>query len=247
MRDWRLLALDMDGTLLSADGGVSRANRTWIRRAQAAGIAVTFATGRPFSGQVESLAREFELHEPLVTLNGGALWTPDGELWEEHPFSAADVEAAREAISALPLSIRAYTAREGIDGSGWRADGGRAWVKFVLGPDDPDILRAARERLEESGRFAVTSTHPHNLEVNPRGVSKAAGLRTVCGRMGIEARQLAAVGDSLNDVEMLRFAGVGVAMGNAGDEVKAAADRCAPSCAKDGVAHAIRALLAGEW
>lgn len=249
MRDCKLVALDMDGTVLSVDGAISAANRDWIRRTQAAGVTVTFATGRRFGNDAKRFAQELGFSAPLVTLNGGALWTPGGELLETHGFAPADVRSLIDWAAAR---------RTGFDGYAYTADrlvkwavvsedpDAHPWIKFVLESEDAGALRTAWDSLREMGRFCVTNTSPRNIEVNPSGVSKASGLASVCAGLGIRPDQVLAMGDSTNDIEMLRFAGVGVAMGNADDVVKAAADFVTLHHEDDGVAHALRALLEGR-
>lgn len=248
MRDCRLVALDMDGTVLSASGSISAGNRDWIRRAQAVGITVTFATGRRFANDVEQFARELGFSAPLVTLNGGALWTPGGDLLETHGFSPADAKRLVGWKASRPgLDGYAYTADRLVKWGVVAADpSSHMWLKFVLECEDEGQLREARDELRDMGRFAVTNTSPRNIEINPAGISKAFGLASVCTRLDIRPDQVMALGDSTNDIEMLRFAGVGVAMGNAAEEVKAVADFVTLHHEDDGVAHALRALLEGR-
>lgn len=92
----------------------------------------------------------------------------------------------------------------------------------------------------------MTNSHPCNIELNPKGVSKASGLKEVCRRLGIDMSEVVAVGDSLNDLAMIREAGLGVAMGNAQEEVKKAADWTTVTNEEDGVAEVIFKKVLGE-
>jgi len=103
-----------------------------------------------------------------------------------------------------------------------------------------------RSMAEEMDCFEITNSHPANLEFNPKGVNKAAGLRQVCQLYGLSMDEVVAMGDSLNDIAMIREAGLGVAMGNAQEEVKRAADMIALSNTEDGVAHLIRSFVLQE-
>ncbi len=96
-----------------------------------------------------------------------------------------------------------------------------------------------RHELEETGKFTLCSSFPGNIEINRAGCSKGKALEHLCGLLGIRREEVLAVGDSGNDVEMLRFAGVGVAMRNATPEARAAADCSTASNDEDGVALAI--------
>jgi hypothetical protein len=86
----------------------------------------------------------------------------------------------------------------------------------------------------------ITNSHPCNLELNPKGISKASGMRKVCELLGITMSEVVAMGDSMNDLSMIRAAGLGVAMGNAQDGVKAAADLVTATNDEHGVAKVIR-------
>jgi len=127
-------------------------------------------------------------------------------------------------------------------------------VKWAEKPDRPDVLKimvigdapeladlAQRLRREVPG-LEVTSSGPDNLELMARGVSKGWGLTQLGARLKIPPQAMLAFGDSDNDLEMIRYAGVGVAMGNAHGAVKQAADRVTATCDEDGVALVIEEL-----
>lgn len=244
-RQWRLIALDMDGTILSEGLTISPGNLAWLRRAQAAGMMVTFATGRLFPGFVQRYARELELTAPVITLNGGTIWTVQGELLEARAFTSEQLVSLRGIAATAQADYLAYTAECAWNPSDFAVKDG-PWIKCVFGCETQDGIARLRERLEQTRLFEVTNTHPLNIEVNPRDVSKAQALQTVCRRLDIDAAQVVAMGDSLNDVAMLRFAGFGVAMDNATPAVKAVADMVTLHHEQDGVAHAIRFLLEGR-
>ncbi|MBX5435893.1 MAG: HAD family phosphatase [Alicyclobacillaceae bacterium] len=241
---WRLIALDMDGTLLRPDETISDENRRWIQRAREAGLEVTLATGRMMRGLVPALVQELGLTAPVVTGNGGEVWMPDGSLVERHVMAADDVRwllaLAREHRvhhwgSAAEALFRAGTFPEQVEAY--------TWVKFGFESDDPVRLRVIWDQLQAAGRFELTNSHPSNIEVNPAGVNKATGLATVCRILGIRAAEVIAMGDGLNDVPMLRWAGLGIAMGNAQPWVKEAADEVTEHHLADGVAKAIERIL----
>ncbi|MDF2963402.1 MAG: Cof-like hydrolase, partial [Paenibacillus sp.] len=94
-------------------------------------------------------------------------------------------------------------------------------------------------KLEAWGVLEITNSHPLNLELNPKGINKASGIRQVCSLLGIGMSQVIAMGDSLNDESMIREAGLGVAMGNAQDEVKEFADVITATNEEHGVAKII--------
>jgi len=101
--------------------------------------------------------------------------------------------------------------------------------------------------LQEMGGLQMTNSSPVNIEVNPENVSKATGVAEVCQLLGIDMSEVVAVGDSLNDLAVIEAVGLGVAMGNAQEQVKEAADLVIGSNNEDGIAHLIREhILKGE-
>lgn len=236
---WRLIALDMDGTTLMPDGSISNENRTWIRRAREAGAEVTFATGRPFEGVVETFVGELGLTMPVVTINGGEIRTADGQLLVRHAFRTEDFMELYNMAREHGLACWGRTTSD----SCWLDSfpdnpQSQTWLKFGMS-GTASALQTVREMLRRDTRFEVTNSNPLNIEVNPYGVNKAAGLQLLCDRMGLQARQVIAMGDSENDISMLKWAGLGIAMGNAQDAVKQAADAVTSSVEEHGVAAAI--------
>ena len=118
--------------------------------------------------------------------------------------------------------------------------GAQGLEKINLVECDPALVARIRETLEALGLFEVTSSIGSGaLEVSPKGCSKGRSIRWLCAQKGIDIARAAAFGDGSNDMEMLRTVGCGVAMGNAGEAVKAAADRVTAPHDRDGVAQFI--------
>ncbi|MDI3310567.1 MAG: Cof-type HAD-IIB family hydrolase [Thermoanaerobacterium sp.] len=117
-------------------------------------------------------------------------------------------------------------------------------VKFVVSDDDTDFLdNVVRKRIEESGNFEVTKSAKNNLEIMVKGVSKGRGLEILSKYLDIPKEQIIAVGDSLNDISMIRYAGLGVAMGNADERVIPWADYIAPTNDEGGIAHVVEKFM----
>jgi HAD superfamily hydrolase (TIGR01484 family) len=246
MPDWKLIALDMDGTSLDLGLDISEENRHWMRRAMAAGIQVTFATGRHIKGPVSRFMRELGMTAPVVTLNGGEVWTADGQLLDRHPHDPEDIKFLHQLAESFGVHHWATTS-EGVvsDEPLPPRVADYVWLKFGFYADDLQAVRRIWGILEERDRFELSNSDPHNIEVNPKGVTKAAGLEVVCRHLGIKPSQVVVMGDSLNDVAMIRWAGLGIAMGNAQSEVKRVADWVTDTCQAHGVARAIERLLSG--
>jgi hydroxymethylpyrimidine pyrophosphatase-like HAD family hydrolase len=274
----KLLAFDLDGTLLNQSGHLSGENRKAIEEARESGMAITLVTGRHIS-KVRPLVEELKLNVPFVTSNGCEVWTSQGELL--HRSSLAHEERRWLHRMALDnnLSYRAYCVGGVYD---WRADAGEVketssscyvdeeWLKVLVSDAggvvrgagqagladaaaakaaQPRCIRGLYEQLTADPRFtlAAYSSDPaqiHRIDVHPAGVDKATGLQAVCRLLGVTAAQVAAFGDDTNDIAMLRWAQLGVAMEHAPAAVIDSANIVAPHHNRDGVAVVIRELLA---
>lgn len=242
---YRLIALDMDGTLLNRQREISDENVKWINKAMDAGIKIVLATGRPIR-EVVRYGERLRIDGPLVINNGSEIWlTPD----KLHARS----ELAPELVAGLFELLRSYgdevdfwahTVGGRVDRTNVPSDPAAAqWLQFAFRCRDADVLAQIRGRLTEWNAFELSNSHVTNIECNPIGISKASGLREVCALLDIGLAQAIAVGDSLNDIPMIRAAGLGVAMGNAQEPVKRAADAIAPPNHEHGVAQIIEKYL----
>lgn len=242
----KLLALDMDGTILRHDKTMSQTTKEWLLRARQAGMEFTFATGRHRFGMVESLIKELGIVTPVVTVNGGEVWTPDGELLHRTAFARDEIQLLYEVAAQYETGHWASTT-EGPVQAGHFPEPSRigefTWVKFGFWSTDLSMIHELWGILEKTDRFELTNSDPTNIEINPRGVNKASGLKVVCDAVGLLPNQVMAFGDSLNDVAMFDFAGCSVAMANAQEQVKDAAKFVTLSCDEDGVAVFLQRLL----
>lgn len=261
---WRpaAVALDVDGTLVTYEGvhvpprpAVVEA----VRRIRAAGVSVIVATGRSLHSTVSVLER-LGLSSGYAVCSNGAVVVDVGTRRpvEVVTFDASDpvryftehIPDAVLAVEELGVGFRVtgdFPAGE-LDGKVRVVDhadllDGPVTRLVVRWPDgDPDRMRAlAHAAGLPSVDYAIGYTAW--LDIMPIGVSKASGLETVVGHMGLTASDVLAVGDGHNDVEMLQWAGMGVAMGQAPDDVKAVADEVCPSVDEDGVAALLEAFM----
>jgi 5-amino-6-(5-phospho-D-ribitylamino)uracil phosphatase len=234
----KLIALDMDGTLLTNKHEISAANRQAIKEAREKGIIVVLSTGRSIR-KVRKHMDSLELTSYLVTVNGSEIWDDKSELVERsivktdlmqwmwnlsqhHNTKFWAISTENNYFDEMPVDIHEHE-----------------WLKFGFNIEDDTIRKKIFFELQEKGEFELTNSTPKNIEVNPAGINKAKGLQIVCERLGIEMKNVMAVGDSLNDLAMIKEAGLGVAMGNGQDIVKRAADWVTASNNEDGVAVAI--------
>lgn len=258
----RLVATDLDGTLLRSDQAISDRTFEVFAQAQAAGIAIVAATGRGPSA-LPTFAQAGVI-EMAVCSNGAVVVDlHTGVEVERSDLSGASVDTIfAEVSAAVPGSRFAWEtaigfgwdegfARHGqivIDSYG--ASGSVAFdpslpvSKAFLAHDDIGYAElAARVKDVISVEAEVTSAGLPFVVATAPGVTKANTLDRLCARRGIDASEVVAFGDSWNDLDMLSWAGLGVAMANANDEVKEAADAVAGSHDEDGVANFLADLL----
>jgi Cof subfamily protein (haloacid dehalogenase superfamily) len=236
-----LIATDLDGTFLSPDGSVSEENSAAVLAAQAAGIPVLFATGRPVRW-LDVIRNLPGAHPTVIASNGAALYDLGaGELVDRiciNPNTALD--AVRRIRAAVPDASFAF---ESGTRFGYEPAYHRAW------PDDegtdPALYRGPAEQIATTEEFVkmlvqsrtmppddllgtvqavvagtLTATHSQVgtlglVEISAPGVTKATMLRRCCARLGIDAHQVAAFGDMPNDVDMLSWAGMPFVVANA--------------------------------
>lgn len=236
----KLIALDMDGTLLDPEDNVSEANREAIFRAQQKGVHVVLSTGR-FIESTSEYAEMLGLTSYLVTSNGGEIWDERRRRIERHLLPNERVGWMRDL--AQKKGARYWgTSTERV----WRWDEfpddptTYEWLKFGFSTENDRIREEIWASLLATNELEVTNSSPTNIEVNKIGVNKATALSKVCRRLNFTMDAVLAVGDSLNDLAMIRAAGCGVAMGNAQQQVKEQADWVTGTNEDDGVAQAIQ-------
>ncbi|MED3653636.1 Cof-type HAD-IIB family hydrolase [Heyndrickxia sporothermodurans] len=239
-RDIRLIALDMDGTLLNSKEEISEENKRVIARAKENGIHIVLSTGRNFA-TVHEFAEDLELNSFLVTVNGGEIWDSSGKLLERNLLQVEQIKMMWDLKNLHNTKFWAITVdkvfRDEFPDENTFAD--YEWLKFGFDVEDDNARKIIMEELEKN-KLQVTNSSPTNLEVNPYGISKAKALEKVCERIGITMENVMAMGDSMNDIAMIKSAGIGIAMGNAQAIVKEAADWITDTNDNDGVAKAIQ-------
>ncbi|NIK70208.1 MULTISPECIES: Cof-type HAD-IIB family hydrolase [unclassified Paenibacillus] len=244
MGNYKLVALDMDGTLLNDQSEISEENAEWIQRALDAGITVSFSTGRGFRGALP-FAEQLKLETPMITANGSEIWQKPHVLHKRTLLSPVYVKLLHElALRHAGTWFWAYSTtgiynlEKWIDPSTTYED--HHWLKFGYYTEDDVVRNRILEEITEWDALEITNSSTENLELNPKGITKASALRELCVMLGIEMSQVVAAGDSLNDIAAIREAGLGVAMGNAQQAVKDAADAVTLTNNENGVAEIIK-------
>lgn len=260
----KLIATDLDGTLFGRNLQISERNRRALQRAHEAGIPVVMATGRMFRATLP-YAMECGIKTPLITYQGALI--RDHRTQEELWHRTIPLDLAHEALEALfesklhvnlyvndELLIDKFTPESELYCSVARveprlipslAEGlTMEPTKIVAIGTVEEIQRWVPALQERFGaRLYVTESIPIFLEIANPTIRKSVALDHVAGRMGIRREEVVAFGDGMNDLDMLEWAGLGVAMGNAPQAVKEMADRVTKPVGEDGLALVLEELL----
>ncbi len=262
---FRLLAIDIDGTLLNNERSLLEQNQRAIARAQAAGIRVVLASGR-IAASVRQFSDQLELGPAMICSNGAHVQGCDGSELLHVNLSQPAVDVSLEYAKDSRAHCSAYTRNElyFLSESPW-GDFYRQRVRAVTPQmatveevrflpllklifiDEPDAILEHRRMLElvlPPSLACLTESEPNYLEVLPPDANKGLGLEILSRTLGIAQSETAAIGDYFNDLEMVQWAGLGAAIGNAEESVKKAADVVMPTNDEAGVAAFIDFIIA---
>jgi Cof subfamily protein (haloacid dehalogenase superfamily) len=266
-----MLAIDLDDTLLRSDLTISFRTRNAIRRAEAAGVVVVLASGR-IPQAMEQFARLLGLHKRpgyLICNNGTIIQeSHTGNLVYEIKIPSATALSAYDLAEAEGFPVQIYeddimyisrsnefadydqklTGLRQVVVENFRAMVARGCYKLLI-PGDPMILSPLENILRTylGGEMTIFTSKPYFLEILPPGTDKGTALAKVAERLGIPQESVLAIGDSMNDEAMIRWAGVGVAMMNGDDRIKdIAALVTEKSNDDDGVADLIERYILGK-
>lgn len=270
----KLIAFDLDFTLLNSKKEISAENLNALKLASCRGINLVPATGRMFNGLPAEL-KELPGLRWCILGNGAGI------------YDAAEGRSVRKC--EIPIE-KAFEIFDLLDELGLPYDcyaGGSGWMECKLHEKLDDIIsdrtscaviRSLRQPVEDLREYLkahfdsvvkiqvyfsdnelrlkmlrelpdmlhgvnISSSLPFNMEINSADANKGNGLKTLCGLLGLELSETMAFGDGLNDMEMIESAGIGVAMANAEEKLKAEADYITGSCDESGVAQAIRYFI----
>jgi Cof subfamily protein (haloacid dehalogenase superfamily) len=266
---FELGAFDLDGTVLRRDLEITDRTVAAIDGLRDLGMRLVVATGRRFEGAREHAGRlGFSGGDPVICYGGSMVRRMNGETllhrtlprdlgvevleWAAQRDLHARVFVDGRVITSpdTPAALRHLSRYEepGLHvvnaPAAWLRDGGQEPTKLVI-VDHPDDVEGWLEEAREAfrGRLFVTRSLPHYVEIGGLEGTKSKALRFLCDHWGIDPARTIAFGDADNDVDMLRFAGHGVAVGGMTDEVREAADAVAPPVNEDGVASYLEKLL----
>ncbi|MGD0621117.1 MAG: Cof-type HAD-IIB family hydrolase [Thermacetogeniaceae bacterium] len=271
MESYKLVAIDLDDTLLRSDLTVSEHTVAVLRQVRDLGVAVTISTGRMFSS-ARPFAEQLEFDVPLITYGGALVKNAgSGEVLYNRPL---EPEVARRVIRFArerKVQVNFYLLNGEDDElyaeltTYWGENYGRFSrvlfnrvpdleallergnpLKLLLIDEEPAVdrwLLELRGQLGEQAHFAKSK--PRFLEVDHPEATKGRALQELAAWLQVERSQVLAIGDSYNDIEMLEFAGLGIAVANAPPEVRRRAGHVTASNDKDGVAQALERFVLG--
>lgn len=240
MKQFKLAAIDMDGTLLNDNSEISERNQYALNQLIKNGVKVIIATGRAFK-LAQPFVKEINLDLPIITYNGSVI---KKILSEELIYSSKiNMEAVKHLLdfsekndiyTKVYVGDMLYVASEDDEALKiWKSKGvpykvvdslsknikeSPNMISFI---DTPEKIKKLREQFWEQGNkeLSFTSSVPHVLEITEYGVSKGSAVERVCRELNISREEVLTIGNSLNDIEMLKWAGTGIAMKNSDEEL----------------------------
>jgi Cof subfamily protein (haloacid dehalogenase superfamily) len=264
---YKMIVLDLDDTLLTDDLTISPRTKQALMDAQASGVKVVLASGRPTYG-MKTIAEELSLKDHgsfILSYNGAKIINcrtgeelfsstlPPETVHRLYDISQQEGVWIHTYVGDVIVTEAAnqYTTIEG-EITGLEVVVVNSFIDSVTAPvikvlmvEDPAKLNAVEKKLQQefAGELSVMRSKPFFLEFLESGVTKGSSLNHLIGKLGIKREEVIAIGDSYNDLAMIEFAGLGVAMGNAPDDIKHKADYVTDTNMNDGVAKVVEKFV----
>lgn len=264
---YKLIALDMDGTLLKEDKTISKVTQEAIQKAKDQGVKIVLASGRPVEG-IHRYLEQLNLmsgEDFVVSYNGAIVQnTKTKEVVSHTVLTGRDLHELYALSKKLGVNIHAfsqegcitpkltkYSILEGeingipvVEKNYETIQESEEIIKIMM-VDEPERLQKAIDQLPAYlyEKYTIVRSAPFFLEFLNKEVNKGVGVEALANSLGIKREEVICMGDAGNDEHMIRYAGLGVAMGNAFDEIKAIADFVTKSNDEDGVAHVIEQFV----
>ena len=267
--EYKLLGFDLDGTILTGEKKLTARTKRALEEAIAQGMIVLPATGRPFSGIPKEIMEVKGIRYALTSNGARIVDAKDGSVVYEKPVPKEITEKILDIYDKYDTLQEAYFDREVYAQEDrlqeiyryhknphmweyvrstrtvvpsikkWYDEAKRDADKLQLMFADMQEMQRARKELEMIPGLVMTGSLGNNIEINAQGINKGIGMLELGRMLGITREEIMACGDGDNDLEMLKAVGLGVAMGNAEESVKAAADYVTDTNEEEGVAKAV--------
>jgi len=264
--DIKIIAMDLDGTLTNEMKEITPDTLQALMKVQSEGVRLVLASGRPPYG-MRPLSRQLKMEEyggMILCYNGGHVETCEDnpQLLVEYALDESlipQLKAFQEESGMTLMTYykdRIYTEQPDNKYVGISANNNKMKVcgvediirdtprplnKFLM-VGDPELVPYWEKKMQEAmvGKMHILRSTPYFIELLPIGIDKGPSLVQILTRLGLHPSQMMSFGDSYNDITMLQVAGIGVAMGNADDKVKASADYVTDTNENDGIAKALK-------
>lgn len=270
--NYKLICIDLDGTLLTDNKKITNENIEAIKKAIDCGVNICIATGRIYKF-VDHIKDYLGVSPKVIASNGGVVLTEDQKL-KFSTLTYNEILQLKELVKNYDVDIYLNTENdiiseksipkeysykkinEGLENKhkvniienylfeNLSKDKKYKIVKAIcINKDNLDEVKRVRSILEKSGLFEVSSAEHHYCEINSKGISKGKAVEELAKLLGIDIKEVVCIGDGGNDIEMLNRAGLAVVMKNGMKDVKAIADYITDDNNNSGVAKAINKLV----
>ncbi len=266
---YKLIAIDMDGTLLDSENNVSNRTKEAIIKAKEKGVHVVLSTGRILKSALY-YSKQLELKNPIVASNGGIMIDEDENVIFKNPL---DKRSIKEIIKLaddenvychLYDETRFYSSRRVQEVLDFYSEANKSMsielqlfndideilnsenmniYKLIFIDEDRQKLQSFREKISTFENISISSSWSNNVEAMGLNVSKGNALKKLAEKLNIRIEEIMAIGDSENDLSMLNMAGLSIAMGNGAQNIKDKSDYITDTNDNDGVAKAIEKFI----
>ena len=265
---YKVLAFDIDGTLTNSKKEITPATKAAIMKAEEQGYVIAIATGRPLPG-VKEYVKELEFNERggyVISLNGGVVVScKDNKVISESMIPMEFYDKICDLAKEYKVTLLTYEGDDVITEKpddkyvqieaninkikSRKVDDLKAYLtfpvpKFLMVADGEYLAKVEKEvKPLLSDNLDVYRSEPFFLEILPKGINKANALDALIKEVGATREELMTFGDGFNDISMIEFAGMGVAMANGNELIKERADYVAPSNDEDGIVHVLEKFV----
>ncbi len=269
---YKLIAIDMDGTLLNSGNNVSTRTKEAILKAKEKGVHIVLATGRILKSAVH-YSKQLDLKNPIVASNGGIMIDENSNVIFKNPIDKESIKEIvkladdEEVYCHLYDESKFYSSQKVQDVLDFYSEGSKNMkidlqlfnniddilsaedlniYKLIFIDDDLEKLQNFRSKISTVDNINISSSWSNNIEAMGLNVSKGQAIKKLAERLDIDLDEIVAIGDSENDLSMLDIAGLSIGMENASDSVKDKVDYITDTNNNDGVAKAIEKFILGR-
>jgi Cof subfamily protein (haloacid dehalogenase superfamily) len=262
---YKLIVTDMDGTLLNEEHEISEENKRALKVVSDKGIKVAIATGRIYESTIK-YARELGVKTPIICCNGALIKEEDGNIIYE---SKIEYDLCTTIIDTLEKHniyyqcftddtiftpyinewLRKYQMQDDLNIKIIESDNIKSSIKdsnilkFLIIENDLELLYKLENELKSINDIELTKSFFDNIEIMKKGVNKGSAVESLAKYLGVDKSEVITFGDNHNDLAMITYAGMGVAMGNAEDIIKENSNFITCKNTENGVAKALENIL----